>query len=172
MTKVAEGMGLDPRIGPAFLHPGIGFGGFCFPKDVQAFIRIAEKSGCDFSLLKEVEKINQIAWTTSSRRFEKSCGSCVARRSPCGGWHSSRTPTIFASHLNRACESPAGRRCCRFAPMTPRPWKRPGQFFLKSHIALMLTRRPKELMRLCFLLSGKSSGRSIGVGSPRLSRDR
>src|SRR5580698_11190811 len=59
VTKVAEGMGLDPRIGPAFLSPGIGFGGFCFPKDVQAFIRIAEKSRCDFSLLKEVEKINQ-----------------------------------------------------------------------------------------------------------------
>jgi UDPglucose 6-dehydrogenase len=58
VTKVAEGMGLDPRIGPTFLNPGIGFGGFCFPKDVQAFIRIAEKSGCDFSLLKEVEKIN------------------------------------------------------------------------------------------------------------------
>jgi UDPglucose 6-dehydrogenase len=59
VTRVAEGMGLDPRIGPAFLKPGIGFGGFCFPKDVQAFIRIAEKSGCDFSLLREVEKINQ-----------------------------------------------------------------------------------------------------------------
>jgi UDPglucose 6-dehydrogenase len=59
VTKVAEGMGLDPRIGRAFLNPGIGFGGFCFPKDVQAFIRIAEKSGCDFSLLKEVENINQ-----------------------------------------------------------------------------------------------------------------
>jgi UDPglucose 6-dehydrogenase len=58
VTKVAEGMGLDPRIGSAFLSPGIGFGGFCFPKDVQAFIRIAEKSSCDFSLLKEVEKIN------------------------------------------------------------------------------------------------------------------
>lgn len=59
VTKVAEGMGLDPRIGSSFLNPGIGFGGFCFPKDVQAFIRIAEKSGCDFSLLKEVERINQ-----------------------------------------------------------------------------------------------------------------
>jgi UDPglucose 6-dehydrogenase len=52
-------MGLDPRIGHAFLKPGIGFGGFCFPKDLQAFVRIAEKSGCDFSLLKEVEDINQ-----------------------------------------------------------------------------------------------------------------
>ena len=59
VTKVAQGMGLDPRIGASFLNPGIGFGGFCFPKDVQAFIRIAEKSGCDFALLKEVEKINQ-----------------------------------------------------------------------------------------------------------------
>ena len=59
VTEVAKGMGLDPRIGSAFLNPGIGFGGFCFPKDVQAFIRIAEKSGCDFSLLKEVERINQ-----------------------------------------------------------------------------------------------------------------
>ena len=59
VTKVAQGMGLDPRIGPAFLNPGIGFGGFCFPKDLQAFVRIAEKSGCDFSLLKEVERINE-----------------------------------------------------------------------------------------------------------------
>jgi len=59
VTKVAQGMGLDPRIGSSFLNPGVGFGGFCFPKDLQAFIRIAEKSGCDFSLLREVEKINQ-----------------------------------------------------------------------------------------------------------------
>jgi len=59
VTKVAQGMALDSRIGPAFLNPGIGFGGFCFPKDLQAFVRIAEKSGCDFSLLKEVERINK-----------------------------------------------------------------------------------------------------------------
>lgn len=59
ITKVAEGIGLDSRIGRSFLSPGIGFGGFCFPKDLQAFVRIAENFGCDFSLLKEVEKINQ-----------------------------------------------------------------------------------------------------------------
>lgn len=59
VTKVAEGMGLDPRIGSAFLKPGIGFGGFCFPKDLQAFIRIGEKQGCDFSLLRQTETINQ-----------------------------------------------------------------------------------------------------------------
>ena len=59
VSKVALGMGMDPRIGPAFLNPGIGFGGFCFPKDVQAFVRIAEKAGCNFSLLKEVENVNK-----------------------------------------------------------------------------------------------------------------
>ncbi len=59
VSKVALGMGMDPRIGSAFLNPGIGFGGFCFPKDVQAFVRIATKAGCDFSLLKEVENINK-----------------------------------------------------------------------------------------------------------------
>jgi UDPglucose 6-dehydrogenase len=59
ISHVAMGMGMDPRIGSAFLNPGIGFGGFCFPKDLQAFVRIAEKAGCDFSLLKEVEKVNK-----------------------------------------------------------------------------------------------------------------
>jgi UDPglucose 6-dehydrogenase len=63
INMVAEGIGLDRRIGSTFLRPGIGFGGFCFPKDLQAFVRIAEKLGCDFSLLKEVERIN-------SRRLE------------------------------------------------------------------------------------------------------
>lgn len=58
IDKVAEGIGLDRRIGPSFLRPGIGFGGFCFPKDLQAFVRIAEKLGCDSSLLQEVERIN------------------------------------------------------------------------------------------------------------------
>ncbi len=56
---VAEGMGYDKRIGREFLNAGIGYGGSCFPKDVKAFIRIAEEYGVDFSLLKEVERINR-----------------------------------------------------------------------------------------------------------------
>ncbi|MBI3696934.1 MAG: UDP-glucose/GDP-mannose dehydrogenase family protein, partial [Acidobacteria bacterium] len=56
--QVAEGMGLDSRIGSSFLRAGIGFGGFCFPKDLQAFIHIAEKNGYDLRLLREVERIN------------------------------------------------------------------------------------------------------------------
>jgi len=56
---VAEGMGMDHRIGRAFLNAGIGYGGSCFPKDLSAFIHIADELGYDFKLLKEVEKINQ-----------------------------------------------------------------------------------------------------------------
>jgi UDPglucose 6-dehydrogenase len=56
---VAYGMGYDKRIGRAFLNAGIGYGGSCFPKDVKAFVKMAEEYGVDFGLLKEVEKINQ-----------------------------------------------------------------------------------------------------------------
>jgi UDPglucose 6-dehydrogenase len=59
VLKVAEGMGFDKRIGRAFLNAGIGYGGSCFPKDVDAFIRLSEKSGYDFSLLKEVRNVNE-----------------------------------------------------------------------------------------------------------------
>lgn len=54
IENVAQGMGLDPRIGGSFLRAGIGFGGFCFPKDLAAFDRMAEKLGVRFGILKEV----------------------------------------------------------------------------------------------------------------------
>lgn len=59
VKKVASGIGMDPRIGPQFLNAGIGFGGYCFPKDLRAFIHLAEEYGLDFSLLKKVEAINE-----------------------------------------------------------------------------------------------------------------
>jgi len=58
IEQVARGMGLDSRIGPRFLRPGIGYGGSCFPKDVAAFRSVADQLGIDFNLLSEVEKIN------------------------------------------------------------------------------------------------------------------
>jgi UDPglucose 6-dehydrogenase len=59
IKEVTRAMGLDPRIGPRFLDAGLGFGGFCLPKDVQAFIRLAERTGADFSMLKEAERVNK-----------------------------------------------------------------------------------------------------------------
>jgi UDPglucose 6-dehydrogenase len=59
VEEVTRAMGLDPRIGPHFLNAGLGFGGFCLPKDIQAFIRLAEKHGVESSLLREVEAVNK-----------------------------------------------------------------------------------------------------------------
>ncbi|MDD5097362.1 MAG: UDP-glucose/GDP-mannose dehydrogenase family protein [Candidatus Omnitrophica bacterium] len=59
VTEVAQGMGLDNRIGRHFLHAGIGYGGSCFPKDLEAFITIAEKLGYDFAILKAVKNTNE-----------------------------------------------------------------------------------------------------------------
>jgi UDPglucose 6-dehydrogenase len=58
VQEVANGIGLDARIGRRFLDAGLGFGGSCFPKDLSAFIKISEQLGYDFALLKEVQRIN------------------------------------------------------------------------------------------------------------------
>jgi UDPglucose 6-dehydrogenase len=58
IDDVVRGMGLDQRIGRAFLNAGLGYGGSCFPKDISAFTHIADQLGYDFRLLKEVQRIN------------------------------------------------------------------------------------------------------------------
>lgn len=59
VEEVTRAMGLDPRIGSQFLRAGLGFGGFCFPKDVQAFIHLAGTVGVDFDILKAAERVNK-----------------------------------------------------------------------------------------------------------------
>ena len=59
VEKVADGIGMDHRIGRDFLNAGIGYGGSCFPKDIAAFIAISEQLGTPFNLLKEVQRINE-----------------------------------------------------------------------------------------------------------------
>src|SRR5258706_5260570 len=67
VQEVANGMGMDARIGRRFLDASLGFGGSCFPKDLSAFIKISEQIGYDFRLLKEVQRIN----TEQMERFVK-----------------------------------------------------------------------------------------------------
>ncbi|MFA6433223.1 MAG: UDP-glucose/GDP-mannose dehydrogenase family protein [Elusimicrobiales bacterium] len=61
VEMVAKGMGMDKRIGMSFLKAGIGFGGFCFPKDLEAFYWLSHRKGYDFELLKTVKDINEAA---------------------------------------------------------------------------------------------------------------
>jgi UDPglucose 6-dehydrogenase len=68
VEKVANGIGMDRRIGRHFLNAGIGYGGSCFPKDIAAFITISEQLGVPFNLLKEVQRIN----AAQKERFLKS----------------------------------------------------------------------------------------------------
>jgi UDPglucose 6-dehydrogenase len=58
IRHVSRGMGLDKRIGPHFLDAGVGFGGSCFPKDVDAFVRLADELGFSLDILKDVQRIN------------------------------------------------------------------------------------------------------------------
>jgi UDPglucose 6-dehydrogenase len=59
VEEVTRAMGLDPRIGTQFLNAGLGFGGFCFPKDIQAFIYLSSTVGVDFEMLKAAERVNK-----------------------------------------------------------------------------------------------------------------
>jgi UDPglucose 6-dehydrogenase len=71
VVDVARGMGLDKRISKDFLSAGIGFGGSCFPKDLAAFVHIAEKAGYDFSILKEVQRVNKHQRRSVIKRIEE-----------------------------------------------------------------------------------------------------
>lgn len=70
VVDVARGMGLDKRISKDFLNAGIGFGGSCFPKDLAAFIHIADKIGYDFGILKEVQQINRFQKRSVIKKIE------------------------------------------------------------------------------------------------------
>jgi len=59
INKVRKGIGSDSRIGPKFIYPGIGYGGSCFPKDVQALIRTASENNYELQVLKAVESVNK-----------------------------------------------------------------------------------------------------------------
>jgi UDPglucose 6-dehydrogenase len=68
VEEVTHAMGVDPRIGERFLRAGLGFGGFCFPKDLQAFVHLAGTVGVDFDILKAAERVNK---QRIERFFEK-----------------------------------------------------------------------------------------------------
>ena len=68
VEEVTHAMGVDPRIGTQFLKAGLGFGGFCFPKDIQAFIHLAGSVGVEFDMLKAAEDVNK---QRIDRFFEK-----------------------------------------------------------------------------------------------------
>jgi UDPglucose 6-dehydrogenase len=80
VSVVAAGMGMDPRIGAAFLRPGIGFGGSCFPKDVAALKQLAGNSGYHFQLLTSVIEVNELQKRRVIGKLKKYLGDVRGRR--------------------------------------------------------------------------------------------
>jgi UDPglucose 6-dehydrogenase len=78
--EVARGMGLDQRIGPAFLRAGIGYGGSCFPKDVSALKMLAGNSGYHFQLLGSVIEVNELQKRRVVQKLQKHIGSLAGKR--------------------------------------------------------------------------------------------
>src|SRR5262249_54611174 len=79
-VEVAKGMGMDPRIGASYLQPGIGFGGFCLPKDVEAFRFIAKQKGYDFDLLRIVKEINEAQRTHFVGKIREALGGLEGKK--------------------------------------------------------------------------------------------
>ena len=114
VVEVAEGMGLDDRIGPKFLQAGIGFGGSCFPKDVTALKQLAGNSGYHFQLLNSVIEVNELQKRRVMAKLEKHLG--LAR----GQGDRAARPGVQAEHrrhargvLARALGAAAGGRRAR-----------------------------------------------------------
>ena len=80
VVEVARGMGLDDRIGPKFLQAGIGFGGSCFPKDVDALKQLAGNSGYHFQLLTSVIEVNELQKRRVIGKLHKHLGGLVGKR--------------------------------------------------------------------------------------------
>jgi UDPglucose 6-dehydrogenase len=80
VVEVARGMGLDERIGPKFLHAGIGYGGSCFPKDVDALKQLAGNSGYHFQLLTAVIEVNELQKRRVIGKLHKHLGGLVGKR--------------------------------------------------------------------------------------------
>ncbi len=80
VMSVRKGMGTDKRIGPAFLYPGVGFGGSCFPKDVKALSRMAIEADCPGNVLDAVEKVNRYQKLLLANRLINHFGGKVHER--------------------------------------------------------------------------------------------
>ncbi len=79
VVDVARGMGLDHRLGPHFLRAGLGYGGSCFPKDVQALKQLAGNTGYHFQLLNSVIEVNELQKRRVIAKLQKHLGSLVGR---------------------------------------------------------------------------------------------
>ena len=120
IEHVRIGIGSDPRIGYDFIYPGCGYGGSCFPKDVQALAASARRVGLRQRAPQGRRERQRPAEARAVREGSAatSAATCAARSSRCGGSRSSRTPTTCARRRAGRSWRRSGRRAHAFAPTT------------------------------------------------------
>ena len=124
VLTVAEGIGLDHRIGPSFLRAGIGFGGSCFPKDSLALKQLAANSGYSFQLLNAVIEVNELQKRRVIGKLERHLGSLRGKKvALLGPGVQARDGRHARGAEPRARGAPArgGRRGARLGPRRRRP---------------------------------------------------
>ena len=152
VTTVAEGIGLDRRIGPSFLRAGIGFGGSCFPKDSLALKQLAANSGYNFQLLNAVIEVNELQKRRVIGKLERRLGPLRGKRIALLGLafkpgtdDMREAPSLVlagrllsegadvtawdpvangAAHLHGVEIAPTAPRCSRGRPSAPIHWRR------------------------------------------------
>jgi UDPglucose 6-dehydrogenase len=80
ILEVAQGMGMDQRIGPRFLSAGVGYGGSCFPKDIRYLHMMGSRAGVDLSLIDEVERINEFQLTNFLHKIRSTVGKLQGKK--------------------------------------------------------------------------------------------
>jgi UDPglucose 6-dehydrogenase len=174
VVEVAKGMGLDRRIGPHFLAPGIGFGGSCFPKDVAALKQLAGNSGYHFQLLTAVIEVNELQKRRVIGKLQKHLGSLVGKRVALLGlaFKPNTDDMREASSLVLAARLQAdGARVCAFDPVAEDEARKlmPGVAFADSAIdavrdvdAIVLVTEWPEFARLDWSeLASVTAGRLV-----------
>ena len=178
IEKVRIGIGSDPRIGYSFIYPGTGYGGSCFPKDVQALIRSAHEAGHEPQILDAVEAVNDAPEAGAVPQDAAPTSAAVSRAaaSPCGDWPSSPTPTTCARPRAVTLIElllQAGATVRAYDPVAASE----AQRLFRDRAGLDArarapTRRPRGRMRSRSSPSGRSSAARTSSGSSRSSRRR
>ncbi len=120
VQEVASAIGADRRIGDKFLHPGPGYGGSCFPKDVSALIRTAREAKAPVSIIEAVQRVNDERKIAMASRIQEAAGGELRGKTvACSALPSSRTPTTCATRRASSIVPMLQERGARVAAYDP-----------------------------------------------------
>jgi len=168
ITQVMKGMGLDPRIGPAFLQAGLGYGGSCFPKDTDSLVHTAAARGVDFVLLRAAVEINQERAGHFVRMIEKALAPLDDKRVAVLGLAFKPNTDDMREAKSIEVVARSSSSAPRSAPTTPSPWRTPSACCRRASSTATRRTPPRPTpTRSPSSPSGTNSSSSTSSGSSR-----